>query len=197
MSNDAPSDTNPAPRKSGLVWKIVLLLLLSVAGLLGYIASRPNDYRVERSATMAATPEAIFEQVNNFHNWDHWSPWAKLDPNAKNSFSGPDAGEGAMFAWSGNDKVGEGSMTILASEPSRHLKIRLDFTKPMQDTATTEFHLEPAGDQTKVTWSMSGKSPNFAAKVICFFMNMEKMIGAEYEKGLANLRRRVESGSGS
>jgi hypothetical protein len=181
--------------KSPIVRVLLSILgtvLVIVLAVLGYIAMQPNDYHVERSRVMAATPEAIFAEVNDFHRWEAWSPWAKLDPNSKAIYEGPDAGEGAIFRWAGNDKVGEGSLTILESKPHEKVTYRLEFIKPMADTCQTQFILTPEGDKTKVTWNMSGTQPNFVGKVICFFMNMDKMIGADYEKGLTSIQEIVE-----
>jgi Polyketide cyclase / dehydrase and lipid transport len=167
---------------------VVLVGLLVIV-----IAMQPSEFHIERSAKMAAAPGEVFEQVNDFHKWDGWSPWVKLDPNAKNSFEGPAAGEGAIFRWAGNAEVGEGSMTILESRPPEHVRIKLHFVKPFEDTAITEFMLKPAGDETSVTWSMDGKN-NFISKAFCLFiMNMDKMIGDKYEEGLASMKKIVEA----
>lgn len=166
MSQDQPT----APKKSSIgsiLLKILLVLLIAVGAFAGYVATKPDEFRVERSTTMAAPPDVVFEHVNDLHLWNDWSPWAKLDPNAKNSFAGPESGEGASFSWSGNDKIGEGKMTITQSKPSEHVEYRLEFEKPMKDTSMSEFRLEPAGDQTKVTWAMFGRYQNFMQKAIC------------------------------
>ena len=171
-----------------IIGTVVAVLVL---GFVGVVAMQPADFRISRSASISATPEAVFEQVNDFHNWDAWSPWAKLDPAAKNSFDGPDSGEGARFSWAGNDKVGEGSMTITESKPSELVRIKLAFLKPMEDTSDTLFTFEPDGKQTKVTWTMSGKN-NFMGKAFCLVMNMQKMIGGKFEEGLASMKSVVE-----
>lgn len=176
----------------GLGKKVVLGLIVAGAIFCAVIASRPNDFKVSRSATMAATPAAVFEQLNDFHKWDSWSPWAKMDPNAKTTFDGPTSGVGAKFGWSGNSDVGEGSMTIVESKPSEQVRIRLDFTRPMAGTSDVELKLEPQGEQTKVTWSMAGKN-NFIAKAVSLFMDCEKMVGDQYDKGLASLKAIVEA----
>ena len=155
------------------------------------VALQPNDYRVTRSATMNAAPATVFAEVNDFHRWEAWSPWAKLDPNAKATFEGPEAGEGAKFSWSGNDKVGAGTQTIVESKPDERVHFRLDFEKPMKDTCDADFTFKPQGDQTLVTWSMWGKK-NFAGKAFCLFMDMDKYLGGEFEKGLASLKGIVE-----
>lgn len=174
-------------------------ILIAVAAILlvfiGVVALQPADFRIERSATFAAPPERVFEQVNDFHNWEAWSPWAKLDPNATNSFDGPSAGTGAKFHWAGNDEVGEGGMTITDSNPNDLIRIKLEFIKPFAATNTTEFTFKPEGDQTRITWAMFGRN-NFISKAFCLFMNMDKMVGADFEKGLASMKAIVEKPSG-
>jgi Polyketide cyclase / dehydrase and lipid transport len=162
------------------------------------VAMQPNEFRITRSATMSAPASAVFAQVNDFHNWDAWSPWAKIDPSAKSSFEGTSSGTGAIFRWAGNAEIGEGSMTITESQPSDLIRIRLDFEKPFKDTSNVEFSFKPAGDHTAVTWSMDGKN-NFLAKAFCLLMNMnmEKMIGSKYEEGLANIKAIVEAAPSS
>ncbi len=177
--------------------KKILLSVLAIAavlviGLLIAAAMQPDQFHIERSAAMAATPDAVFAQVNDFHKWDAWSPWLKIDPNAKSTFEGPSSGEGAIFRWAGNEEVGEGSMTILGSKPHESIHIQLEFKKPFEDVAATDFTFQPVGDKTEVTWSMDGKN-NFMSKVICLFLNMDEMIGSKYEEGLANLKAIVES----
>lgn len=172
--------------------KLALGLIVTVGIFCAVVASRPSDFKVSRSATMAATPAAVFDQVNDFHKWDVWSPWAKMDPNAKTSYEGPTSGAGAKFGWSGNSDVGEGSMTIVESKPNDLVRIRLGFTRPMAGTSDVELKLEPQGEQTKITWSMAGKN-NFIAKAVGLFMDCEKMVGDQYDKGLANLKAIVEA----
>lgn len=173
---------------------VLLVLLLIVSGFAGYVATQPSDYHVARSATMAAPPAEVFAQVNDFHNWEGWSPWLKIDPNAKGTYEGPASGKGAIFKWAGNQEVGEGSMTITESRPNDLIKIRLDFLKPMAGTADVEFTFKPEGDGTKVTWSMAGQN-GFIGKAFCtlFNMNMDKMIGDKYEEGLAKMKSIVEA----
>lgn len=176
----------------GLGKKLALGLIVAVAIFCAVVAGRSNDFNVSRTATMTATPAAVFEHVNDFHKWEAWSPWAKMDPNAKTTFEGPTNGVGAKFGWSGNSDVGEGSMTIVDSKPNKLVRIRLDFTRPMAGTSDVELKLEPQGEQTKVTWSMAGKN-NFIAKAVSLFMDCEKMVGDQYDKGLASLKAIVEA----
>jgi hypothetical protein len=177
--------------------KIILIAVASVTGLVALlaivIAMQPSEFHISRTAKMDATPEEVFAQVNDFHSWEKWSPWLKLDPNAKGTYEGPTSGEGAIFRWAGNAEVGEGSMEIVESKSPEHIRIKLHFLKPFEDTALTEFHIKPAGDQTAITWSMSGRN-NFISKAVCLLlMDMEEMIGGNYEEGLANMKKIVEA----
>ena len=171
-------------------------ILIALAGIavvfVGYVAMQPSEFRVVRTATVSAPTPDVFAQVNNFHHWQAWSPWAKLDPAAKATFGGPPAGPGAVFMWAGNDKVGEGRMTLTESHPSDLVKIKVEFVKPFEGTNTTEFTFKAHGDQTAVTWSMAGRN-NFVAKALCLFMNMDRMIGRDMENGLAQLKSVVEA----
>ena len=160
---------------------LVVLLLIVV------IALRPADFRIERSATMAAPATTIFPLVNDLHQWESWSPWAKLDPAMKLTFDGPPSGTGSTYHWVGNKQVGEGRMTILESRPSDFLRIRLEFLKPFQATNTTEFTFQPEAGLTRVTWTMTGVN-NFILKAFGLFMNMDKLIGRDFEKGLASMK---------
>jgi uncharacterized protein YndB with AHSA1/START domain len=176
--------------------KILIVLALVIGAFAIVVATRPAAFSVSRSTTIAAPPEAVFPHVNDFHKWEAWSPWAKLDPNAKNSFDGPAEGEGAKFSWAGNDKVGVGSMTITESRPSDLVRLRLEFIKPFAGTSTTVFTFQPTEGQTVVTWTMSGKN-NFIAKAFSMFMDCEKMVGPDFEKGLANLKALAEANPGT
>jgi hypothetical protein len=141
---------------------------------------------VERSADVAAPPEAVYAHVVDFHNWSQFNPFQQLDPNAKTRFDGPENGEGAKFFWAGNSEMGKGSMTIAKCTPNERVDILLHFDEPMAGDAETAFILKPNGTGTHVTWSMDGKN-NFMGKVMCMFMDMDGMIGGQYEKGLAKL----------
>lgn len=171
---------------------IVAIILLLIVALVGYISGRPSEFRIARSTAISAPPAVVFAQVNNLHKWQDWSPWAKLDPNAKLTYSGPDAGTGASYTWSGNDQIGEGRMMVTESKPNDLVRFKLDFLKPFQATNVAEFTFVPKGDQTEVTWSMSGHC-NFLMKTIGLFMDCDKMVGPEFEKGLANLKSVSES----
>jgi hypothetical protein len=171
-------------------------ILIAVAGVVGafaiIVSRRPSVFRVERSATIAAPPPAVFAQVNDFHNWEAWNPWAKIDPTMKQTYEGPPAGTGAIYRWAGNKEVGEGRMTITESRPSDLIRIKLDFMKPFRASNIAEFTFKSQGNQTAVTWSMTGQN-NFMAKAIHLFMNMDKMVGTQFEKGLASMKSVVEA----
>jgi uncharacterized protein YndB with AHSA1/START domain len=171
--------------------KILAGFVALVTAFAFVVAMQPSEYRLARATTIAAPPADVFKHVNDLRAWDNWSPWAKLDPNAKVTFEGPAAGAGAVFKWSGNDKVGEGTMTITESRPNELVRLKTDFVKPFEGTSNSEFAFTPAGNQTQVTWTMYGTN-NFIAKAICLFVSMEKMMGPEFEKGLAQMKRVVE-----
>jgi len=148
---------------------------------------------MSRSTVVNAPAEACFEQVNDLRNWDAWTPWNKFDPDAKHTLEGPPAGVGAVSKWSGNNKIGEGIMTIVESKPGALVRLKLQFIRPMKQTNTGEFAFQSLGpDQTKVTWSMSGVN-GFMGKAFHLFMDCDKMIGGEFENGLASMKRIVES----
>jgi len=173
--------------------KIALIIAaVVIIGLAIVIATRPAQFRVTRSATMSAPPQRVFEHVNDLHKWDAWSPWAKLDPNAKNAFSGAESGAGATMSWAGNSKVGEGTMTITESVPSERIRMRLEFLRPMKAVNDTEFTFTPEADSTRVTWTMSGTN-NFVGKAFSLFVDCDKMIGGDFEKGLATMKSLVEA----
>ncbi len=143
--------------------KILIGLAVLILGLVALVALQPSDFRVERSATIAAPAADVFTQVNNLHKWDAWSPWAKLDPDAKITFERPESGQGAAMSWSGDDKVGEGKMTVVESQPNEAVRLKVDFVKPFEGTSNSEFGFKPEGDQTAVTWTMSAHH-NFMEK---------------------------------
>ena len=169
-----------------MLTKILLVIAALLVGLVVVIALRPADFRISRSALIAAPPEVTFAQVNDLHKWEAWSPWAKLDPAAKQTYEGPPAGTGASFAWDGNNKVGAGKMTITDSRPSEFVRLRLEFLKPFKAVNTAELTFAPEGQQTRVTWTMSGKN-NFMSKAVGLVINCDKMVGGDFEKGLASL----------
>ncbi len=171
--------------------KLFLFLLAVIVILVIVIATRPATFRVERSTSIAASPEAVFAQVNDFHNWVAWSPWEKLDPEMKRTFGGPASGKGSTYGWVGNDKVGEGKMTIEQSTPPAALGIKLEFIKPFEQSSDVKFAFSPEGAGTKVTWSMEGEN-NFLSKAFSLFMDMDKLVGGDFERGLASLKTTAE-----
>lgn len=174
------------------MWKKILLGIVTIIAIFAIVvALQPAEYKVSRSATFDAPPEVVYAHLNDFHKWEAWSPWAKLDPSAKNSFEGPESGAGSIFKWSGNDEIGEGKMEILESKPGESVKIKLEFVRPMADVCDTDFALKAEGKQTVVTWTMAGKK-DYVSKAVCMFMNMDKMIGGDFEKGLGNIKSIVE-----
>jgi hypothetical protein len=166
--------------------KIAVVLVLVIAALAGIIASRPADFTISRSRVVAAPPAVVHGFVNDFQKWPQWSPWEKLDPQMKKEVSSPSAGTGATYHWVGNDQVGEGRMTITDTRPPQSVTLRLEFIKPFAATNRTQFDFAPSGAGTNVTWTMTGTN-NFVTKAFDLFMNMDKMVGADFEKGLANL----------
>jgi Polyketide cyclase / dehydrase and lipid transport len=168
--------------------QIVLILAVAVAALLGIIALQPATFQIARSATIAAPAPTVFAQIDDFRNWQNWSPWKGIDSSMKRIYEGPTSGTGAAYAWAGNRQIGEGRMTIIESRPLEFVRIRLEFIKPFAATHTAEFRLKPEDGKTTVTWSMSG-TKNFVAKGFSLLMNMDKMVGGQFEKGLQQLAR--------
>ena len=170
--------------------KLLIALAVLAAILLAFaggVAMQPADYRVARDAVIQAPATVVFRYVNDFHNWESWSPWAKLDPEAKVAFSGPAWGPGAVFAWSGNGKVGEGRMTLVESRAGERVRILVEFARPMAGETTSEFMFTDDRGRTAVTWSMHGRN-GLMARAVCLFMDMDKMLGGDLEKGLARLK---------
>ena len=166
---------------------IALLAILAII-----VAMQPSDFRVTRSMKMAASPQAVFNQVNNLKRWEQWSPWAKLDPNVKMQYEGPEEGAGAKYSWEGNSQVGAGSNTITESKPDEMIRMNLHFIKPMEGTNTVDFTFEPKGESTLVTWSMYGPN-NFIGKAIGLVMNCDKMVGDSFTEGLTSIKHIVET----
>ena len=181
--------------KKILLGAIVVIALVVVIFCV-VVAMQPSHYHIERSAMVNAPASVVFSQVNDFHKWDGWSPWAKLDPNMKTSYEGAPAGTGAMYSWTGNDQVGQGRMTITDSKPSEMVKIKLEFIKPWTATNATDFVLSPQGNQTSVKWTMDGDN-TFMGKAVGLFMNMDKMVGGDFEKGLAQMKAVAEAAAKS
>jgi len=174
--------------------KILLAVVVIVIVLAVFIATRPADFRLVRGITIAAPPAAAFAQVNDFHKWQGWSPWEGRDPNMQRNYSGAPEGTGAVYGWVGNKEVGEGRMTIEESRAPEQIRIKLEFIKPWTATNVTLFTFKAEGGQTQVTWSMTG-SLDFMGKAFHLVMNMEKLVGGDFEKGLAKLKTLAEAAS--
>jgi uncharacterized protein YndB with AHSA1/START domain len=175
-----------------MVKKIVIAAVVLLAALLVYAATKPDTFRVERSASIKAPPEKIFAVLNDFLRWEAWSPWEKKDPAMKRTFSAVTSGKGAVYAWEGNRDVGQGRMEIAESVAPSKVAIKLDFVKPFETQNIVEFTLEPKGDSTNVTWAMQGPMP-YISKLITVFVNMDSMVGKDFEAGLANLKAITEN----
>jgi hypothetical protein len=165
---------------------ILIALAVIVVLFIVVVATRRSDFRVTRTGRISAPADVVFANVNTLRNWEAWSPWAKVDPNAKSTYSGPDSGPGSSMHWSGNKKVGEGRMTIMDIKPNEVIHIKLEFLRPMKVTNVAEFLFKADGNQTTVTWSMSGKN-NFVGKAFHLIVDCDKMVGRDFEKGLAGL----------
>jgi hypothetical protein len=170
---------------------VVVVILVLIGILLLLAATKPDAFRIQRSARIKAPPEKVYPLINDFHNWGSWSPWEKLDPAMQKTHSGPANGLGAVYEWEGNKQVGKGRMEITEAVPSSKVTIKLDFFKPFEAHNTAEFTLAGQGDATNVTWAMLGKQP-FMFKVMSLFMSMDKMIGKDFETGLANMKAIAE-----
>lgn len=172
--------------------KILIAVAVVLLAFVALVASRPSTFKVERSITIAAPAEVVFPYVNDFHHWGEFSPWEKLDPAMKRTHEGAQAGVGASYHWVGNDQVGEGRMTITESKPHEKVSIKLEFIKPWAATNQTDFILHPTAEGVHFTWAMSGHN-NFMSKAFGLFMNMDAMIGKDFEAGLASLKKVSEA----
>lgn len=173
-----------------IIGAIALVLAICVGGVLAYAATRPDTFRVERRISVKAPPEKIHALIDDFAHWGAWSPYEKKDPAMKRTFSGPQAGKGAIYAWDGDNNIGAGQMEILESVPDR-IVIKLDFLRPFEAHNTAEFTMRPRGDSTDVIWAMHG--PNlFIGKVMQVFLDMDRMVGTDFETGLADLKKAAE-----
>jgi uncharacterized protein YndB with AHSA1/START domain len=166
---------------------IGIAVVVLVGGLLGYVATRPDSFRVQRSATIKAPPEKIFAHINDFQRWPAWSPYEKKDPAMKRTLSGAPSGKGAVYEWEGNKDIGQGRMEIVETASPSQITLKLDFLKPFEAHNIVDFTLEPRGDATEVTRAVHGPSP-FMSKVMGIVMDVDKMIGQDFEAGLAALK---------
>ena len=170
---------------------VAILFAILVAAILVYAATRPDSFRIERSATIKAAPEKVFPLINDFHQWEAWSPWEKIDPGLKRTYEGAASGKGAVYTWNGNKDVGAGRMEIVESTPASKIVLKLDFTAPFAANNAVEFILERQGETTRITQAMYGPSP-FISKLMGLFFSIDKMVGDKYEQGLASLKAIAE-----
>jgi hypothetical protein len=174
-----------------MIKTIAIVVVALIAGVLIFAATKPDTFRVQRAASIKAPPEKVFALINDFKRWDTWSPWEKKDPAMKRNFSVNTAGKGATYAWEGNKEVGQGGMEIVESITSSKVALKLDFVRPFEAHNIVVFALEQKGGATNVTWAMEGPVPYFA-KIIHVFINMDSMVGKDFEAGLANLKAAAE-----
>jgi uncharacterized protein YndB with AHSA1/START domain len=167
------------------------IIIVVLASLLAIAATKPDTFRVQRATCIEASPEKIFALINDFHSWRRWSPYEKLDPAMKKTHSGAANGTGSVYEWEGNNKVGKGRMEITQTFPSSKVIIKLDFIKPFEGHNIAEFTLEPKGDSTNVTWAVHGPNP-YIAKLMSIFFSLDRMLGKEFEAGLASLKALTE-----
>jgi len=177
-----------------MIKKILIGLVTVVAIFLVVVATRPADFHVQRSATIAAPAQTLFDQVNDHHKFNAWNPFLKADPNVTITYSGPDSGVGAVCSWDGNKDIGAGSATITESKPGELVRERMDWIRPMAGVATVEFTFKPEGEKILVTWAMYGKN-GFVGKLVSLFMDCDKMVGPQFEQGLADLGKTVTTAS--
>ena len=171
---------------------ILGVIVVLLAAVLILASMKPDVFRVERSASIKAPPERVFALINDFKAWTTWSPWEKKDPAMKRSYGAVTSGKGATYGWEGNNDVGQGSMEITGVAPASKIELKIDFVKPMEGHNTIVFTLTPLGEMTQVTWTMQGPTP-FIGKIFHVFMNMDKMVGGDFEAGLANLKAAAEN----
>ncbi|HEY1802217.1 MAG TPA: SRPBCC family protein [Terriglobales bacterium] len=164
----------------------VLFAIVLICG-----AFKSGDFHVQRSVTIQASPEKIFPLINDYHNWTSWSPHEKLDPNMNRTFSGPPSGQGAVYEWEGNNKAGKGRMEIIKSVPLSKVAIKMDFSRPTEVHDLAEFTLQPNGNSTNVTWTMSGRL-TYPERVMTIALSMDKVMGNDLATGLANMKAVAE-----
>ncbi len=171
---------------------ILIIVAVLIVAVFAFAATRPDTFRVERAITIKATPEKIFALINDFHQWNQWSPYEKLDPAMKRHFSGAASGEGAIYAWNGSSTVGQGRMEITQSTRASEIVIQLDFIRPFEGHNIAEFTLQPHGDMVDVRWAMHGPAP-YISKLMGVFVSMDRMIGKSFESGLTDLKAAAEN----
>jgi len=171
---------------------VIIIAIVLIAAVLIFAAARPDTFRIERKTSIDAPAEKIFALINDFHNWNKWSPWENRDPEMKRTHSGASTGKGAIYEWEGNKKVGKGRMEIIDSSPSSRIMIQLDFIEPFERHNMAEFTLNAGRNSTNITWAMYGPNP-YMAKLMGLFFNFDKMIGKDFETGLSNMKTAVEN----
>jgi hypothetical protein len=171
---------------------MAIVVVVLIAAVLIYAATKPDTFRVQRSAAIKASPEKIFPLINDLHSFNTWNPYAKKDPNAKGSYSGPASGTGAAHEFEGNKDVGKGNIEILESSPSSKVTMALNMLSPFEAHNIVEFTLEPVGETTNVRWAIHGPMP-FMSKVMCLFFDMDRMVGKDFEQGLSDLKATAEA----
>lgn len=169
-----------------MVRKILLAVLVLVAAFFAYVATRPDTFHIERTAVVHAPADVVYARIDDFHRWREWSPWEHLDPAMQRTYSGADKGVGAVYQWKGNDKVGEGRMTITNATAPSQVDLQLEFLAPFKATNQAALALSPGDGGTTVKWTMDGKQ-NLMSKTMCVFINMDKAVGGDFERGLAAL----------
>lgn len=172
--------------------KILIVIAVAIAGLLVYAATQPDSFRVERSTLVNAAPESVYPLIADFHQWTKWSPYEKLDPALKRTYSGADSGLGAIYAWDGNKDIGAGRMEITEVTPPQVITIKLDFFRPFESSNVAEFTMTPEGSATRVAWAMHGPA-NYLSKLMGVLFDMDQMIGKDFEAGLATLKTLAEA----
>ena len=177
-----------------MIQKVLIGVAALVAIVLLLAAFKSPDFRVERSLTIAAPPQALFGWFNNPRKFDEFNPWLKLDPSAKTEYAGPEAGVGAVASWEGK-KTGKGKATILESRPNELVRLRMDWIEPMAGVSTVDYLFKADGDKTTVTWAMYGRQDSFLGKVVSLFMDCDSMCGPQFENGLADLAKIVTTSS--
>jgi hypothetical protein len=174
-----------------MIKKIIVTIIVLIVALLAFAATRPDAFRIQRTTRINAAPDRIYANLEDFHRWTAWSPWEKMDPAMRRTHSGAPKGVGAVYEWEGNSKVGKGRMEIVKASAPSVLTVKLDFLKPFEAHNYAEFTLRRVGASTDVTWSMFGPSP-YASKVMGIFFDMDRMVGTDFENGLANLKTVAE-----
>lgn len=172
---------------------ILILIIVALACLFFFAMSKPDTFKVERKLRIKAPRDKIYPLINDFHEWEKWSPWEGIDPELSRDYSGPKSGVGSVYAWLGNSKVGQGRMEILNVSKDEKIIIKLDFIKPMAAQNITEFTLTQWGDETEVCWNMQGKNTT-VSKFFSLVFNMDKMVGGSFEKGLHQMKALAEKG---